>query len=630
VLSALIPTTGAPVSRSGVLAFPPIASPPVTTDPELAEVIWDLEPLVDGEGEAGVMSRLEEAVRRAGALRDRYAGTLEEIDAEGFARLMDELGTLHELAGGAAAFAMLHFAADTSDQARGALVQRVRERGAEIETALLFFDLEWAELPDERAEELLGGPGLERARHHLRTARRYRPYLLSEPEERILAEKDVTSSSAWSRLFAEHTSAIEVELPGGDGAAPEHTPLDVALGRLSSPDREVRRTAADAATAALEPGMRTRAYILNTLVHDKAVEDRLRGYPHWLAARNLANEVSDDSVRALVEAVRSRYDLPQRWYALKARLLGLDRLADYDRSAALRGGEEKIAWGDARETVLESFAPFSGELERLARRFFAERWIDAPARPGKRGGAFCAATVPSVHPYVLLNFDGRRRDVLTLAHELGHGLHFALAGPRGVFEFHTPLTVAETASVFAEELVLARLLDRSPEPEERLALLAESVERAVATVFRQIAMHIFEEAVHRERREQGELSVPRLGELWAATQEEMLGDAVEVTEGYRGWWSYIPHFVNSPGYVYAYAYGLLLALSVYERYLQEGPDFAPRYLEMLGAGGSRSPEELGRIVGIDLEDPGFWASGLELVERTLEQAEDAAHAAGKV
>jgi oligoendopeptidase F len=573
---------------------------------------------------------MEDAVAQAKALHERYAGTLDAIDGAGLAELMDAIAEVHELAGRAGAYAALHFAADTSDPARGALMQKVRERATEIQTTLLFFELQWAALSDERAEELLSAAGLERCRHYLRTVRRYRPYLLSEPEERILAEKEVTSASAWSRLFAEHTSAIEVELPGGDGAEPQRTPLDVALGRLASPDRDVRRAAAGAVTAALQPGLRTRAYIFNTLVHDKAVEDRLRGYPTWLSARNLANEVSDESVQALVGAVRGRYEIPQRWYRLKADILGLDRLADYDRSAEIGVEEERVSWSAARDTVLESFAPFSNELERLARRFFDERWIDAPARPGKRGGAFCAPTVPSEHPFLLLNYDGRRRDVITLAHELGHGLHFVLAGPRGIFEYDTPLTVAETASVFAEQLVLARLLERSPSPEARLSLLAEDIERAVATVFRQVALHDFEDAVHHDRRERGELSVERFGELWAERQEEMLGEAVEVTDGYRAWWSYIPHFINSPGYVYAYAYGELLALSVYERYLEEGPDFAPRYVEMLAAGGSRSPEALGQIVGVDLEDPGFWDAGLALVQRSLDAAEDAARAAGRI
>jgi oligoendopeptidase F len=436
-----------------------------------------------------------------------------------------------------------------------------------------------------------------------------------------MAEKAVTGSSAWSRLFDELTSAIEVQLE-------EKVALDVALSRLASPDREVRRSTAEAVTAALAPGLRTRAYVFNTLLADKAIDDRLRRYPTWLASRNLSNEASDESVEALVEAVRARYELPRRWYRLKAKLLGVERLADYDRMAAVTEDEVTFSFAEAREIVLDCYSSFSPELGALARRFFQERWIDAPVRPGKRGGAFCASAVPSAHPYVMLNYTSRRRDVLTLAHELGHGVHFALAAPQGVFHQGTPLTLAETASVFGETIVFGRLLEQDSSPRSRLALLAENIEGAIATVFRQVAMNRFEHLVHSARREQGELSVERFGELWADSQAEMLGDSVEITEGYRSWWSYIPHFIGSPGYVYAYAYGQLLALSVYERYEQRGADFAPQYLELLAAGGSRSPEELGKIVDVDLADPGFWDAGLALVERQLKAAEEAAGQVG--
>ena len=367
----------------------------------------------------------------------------------------------------------------------------------------------------------------------------------------------------------------------------------------------MRRESAAAVTRALEPGLRTRAFVFNTLLVDKATDDRLRSYEHWLAARNLANEASDESVAALVTAVTGRYELARRWYRLKARLLGIDRLADYDRMAPLAVDEEQVDWQAARELVLDAYGSFSPSLGALAGRFFDERWIDAPPGHGKRGGAFCAYTVPSVHPYVLLNFTGRRRDVLILAHELGHGVHAALAAQQGIFQQGTPLTLAETASVFGEALTFGRLLETSPTPAARLALLAEDIEGAIATVFRQVAMNRFEQLVHTERREVGELSVERFGELWAQTQTELLGDAVEVTDDYRSWWSYIPHFINTPGYVYAYAYGQLLALSVYERYLAEGAGFEERYLELLRSGGSRSPQELGEIVGIDLRRPGL-------------------------
>jgi oligoendopeptidase F len=590
------------------------------TTTELENVAWDLEPLVDGDGEAGADRLLAEADRRATAFAARYAGQVATLEPPALATAVQELGDLSELVGRAGSYAALRFSVDTADPANGALLQRVQERGTAIETQLLFFELEWAALDDERVEELLAADGLETARHHLRTIRRYRPHLLTEPEEKILAEKSVSGSDAWTRLFSEVTSAIRVELDGED----EPVALDVALSRLASPDRAVRAHVAERVTAALQPTMRIRGYIFNTLLADKTTDDRLRSYDTWISSRNLSNEASDESVQALVAAVREAYEIPRRWYRLKARLLGIERLADYDRMASVGGEEPAIAWDDARETVLSSFRDFSGDLADGAQRFFDERWIDAPVRPAKRGGAFCAYTVPSVHPYVMLNYTAKRRDVMTLAHELGHGLHAYLARDRGVFEQHTPLTLAETASVFGETLVFRRLLDEADTPESRLSLLAENIEGSIATVFRQVAMNRFEELVHTARREEGELSLERFDELWTQSQEEMLGDAVEVTEGYGGWWSYVPHFIGTPGYVYAYAYGQLLALSVYGRYLAEGESFVPKYLEMLAAGGSRSPEELAAIAGLDLTDPDFWRSGLDLVREQLELAEAAA------
>ncbi|MGA9284272.1 MAG: M3 family oligoendopeptidase [Solirubrobacteraceae bacterium] len=599
-----------------------------TTDPELQATAWNLDPLVGGDGPDGARRQLTESLERAQAFAASYAGKLSELDSAGLGQAMRELGEIQDLVGRAGTYAGLRFSVDTADPAAGALMQEVQERGTEIETTLLFFELEWAALSDEQAERLLEDERLAFCAHYLRTARRYRSHLLSEPEEKILAEKSVTGASAWSRLFDELTSAIEVRLPADSGAS-ETVALDVALSSLVLPDRELRRATAEAVTEALEPGLRTRAFLFNTLLADKATDDRLRSYPSWLAARNLSNEASDESVAALIEAVRARYELPRRWYRLKARLLGVERLADYDRMAAVTEDEVTYPFAAAREIVLDCYSSFSPKLGAVAKRFFDERYIDAPVRPAKRGGAFCASAVPSVHPYVMLNYTSRRRDVLTLAHELGHGVHFALAADQGIFHQGTPLTLAETASVFGETVVFGRLLEEDSSPSSRLALLAENIEGALATVFRQVAMNRFEDAVHTARRAEGELSVERFGELWYDSQLEMFGDSVEITEGYRSWWSYIPHFIGSPGYVYAYAYGQLLALSVYQRYEESGEELVPRYLELLAAGGSRSPEDLGRIVGIDLADPGFWDAGLDLVERQLSAAEDAARDAGR-
>jgi oligoendopeptidase F len=595
-----------------------------TTEPAagqaLAEARWDVEPLVDERGAEGAIELLDEARERARELAEAHRGRVGELDGVGLAAAMGALERIFDRVGRASTYASLRFAVDTRDPGRGALLQRVRERAAEIETTLLFFDLEWNELADEHAERVLAAPELDLFRHHLRTLRRYRPHQLTEPEERIFTETEVTGSSAFRRLFTEQVASLEVELSGAEAPVP----LMEALSRLEDPDRKRRAEAAGAVTRALVPGLRTRAFIFNTLLADKATKDRLRSYEHWLASRNLSNEASDESVGALIDAVLSRYELARRWYRLKARLLGLKRLAYYDRMAPVAPTEQRIPYAEARELVLECYSGFSGELGEVAAGFFADGRIDAPPGPGKQGGAFCSYAVPSAHPYVMLNYTSRPGDVLTMAHELGHGVHAALARPRGLFEFATPLTVAETASIFGETIVLGRMLERAPDPRARLALLAESLDGAVAAVFRQVAMNRFEDRVHEERRSAGELSAESFEAAWLETQADLLGDSVEPDAEYGSWWSYVPHFIDTPGYVYAYAYGHLLALSVFRRYEERGEDFVPSYLELLRAGGSRSPEDLGLIVGVDLTDPGFWAAGLELIERRLEAAEAAA------
>lgn len=588
-----------------------------------ADIAWDLDPLVDGKGQEGVNQLLDQAEVLTGEL-EQWRGRIAELEVPELAKAMSTLAEIQDRLGRAGSWVSLRFSVDTADPARGASMQKFQEQATELSTRLIFLELEWAEVPEQRASVLLESEELAFCRYYLESARRYRPHLLTEPEEKILAEKDVTSSSAWSRLFDELSSAIVVELPEGP------TSLEQGLSRLGSPDRDDRRIAADAITVALEPGLRTRAYVFNTLMADKTTDDRLRSYSSWVASRNLANQASDSSVQALVDAVVDRYDIPQRWYRLKAQLLGVDRIADYDRNASVASIEEEFSWSEATEIVLDSYGSFSSELAGVVNTFINDNWIDAPVRPGKRPGAFCAYTVPSAHPFLLLNWTSRRRDVLTLAHELGHGLHAYLAREQGVFHQSTPLTLAETASVFGETVTFGRLLSDTTDPNARLALLAESLEGQIATVFRQIAMNRFENAVHTHRREIGELSTEDFADAWESTQRAMLGDAVELTPGYRSWWSYIPHFIGSPGYVYAYAYGQLLALAVYARYETEGDAFVPAYLDMLRAGGSKSPEDLGRIVGVDLADPRFWDGGLAIIDAQLSAAEQAARDAGRL
>jgi oligoendopeptidase F len=360
--------------------------------------------------------------------------------------------------------------------------------------------------------------------------------------------------------------------------------------------------------------------VYNAILLDKSVDDRLRGYATWISSRNLANETTDEAVQALIDAATSRYDVPQRYYRLKARMLGLERLDHYDRFAPLAEDTARVPWQEARDLVVGAYADFAREAGDVVERFFARSWIDAPVRPDKRHGAFCATNVPGVHPYILLNYTGDRRSVLTLAHELGHGLHGALAQPLGLYNASTPLTTAETASVFGEALTFKRLLAAEDDPQRRLGLLAGRLEDAIATVFRQIAMNRFEEAAHTERRSAGELSVERLGELWIEQQTALFADSVGI-DGYTPWWSYVTHFTGVPGYVYAYAYGFLFSLAIYRRYEQEGDALVEPYLDLLRAGGSRSPEQLAAIVGLDLSDPAIWASGIEALAAELDEAE---------
>ena len=609
---------------------PTESADPTAADLTAAEIAWNLETLIEGTDVDTLLDRSDTLTEQL----EGYRGRVESLDAGELATAMQTMADLQEVQGRVGYYAMLRFSENTADPERGALMMKVQERSTTLATKLVFFELEWAAVDETKVEELLSDPRLDFCAHHLRSMHRYRNHMLSEPEEQLLTEKSVSGASAWVRLFDEQTSAITVDLPaalvGGEGDEPATVPLEAALSMLQAPDRDVRRTAAEAVTAGLEPGLRTRAFIFNTLLLDKSVDDRLRNYPTWISERNLSNEASDESVQALVDAVVNRYDLPQRWYSLKAKVLGLDRLADYDRMASVADDETSIGWDEARTVVLDAYRSFSPELADVATRFFDEQWIDAPTRPGKRPGAFCAYTVPSHHPYVLLNWTSRPRDVATLAHELGHGLHAYLAREQGVFHQSTPLTLAETASVFGEAVTNNALLAQLEDPDARFALLASTLEDSIATVFRQVAMNRFEDSVHTARRGEGELSVERIGDLWVASQEAMLGDSVEITEGYRNWWSYIPHFIGTPGYVYAYAYGQLLALSVYARYTERGETFVPAYLELLRAGGSTTPAELGRIVDCDLEDPGFWDAGLDIVEAQLDAATAAAEAAGRL
>jgi len=486
----------------------------------------------------------------------------------------------------------------------------------------VFFELEWVAVPEDRAAERLTAPELEGRRHHLASARRYRPHVLSEPEEKIAEDLANTGARAWSRLFDEVMSAARFRL--GEAGDSREVSEEEVLSRLYDPDREQRREAARSLTAGLKENERVLAYVFNVLTQDKATRDRLRHYPHAKRSRNLGNEIDDATVEALLSAAERRYSTVRRYYRLKARLLGLERLEDFDRYAPIDTAVRQLGFDEAREIVIDAYRRFAPRMGEIAGLFFERRWVDAELRRGKRSGAFSASTVPNAHPYVLLNYTGNLRDVMTVAHELGHGVHQYLARERGLFEQDTPLTTAETASVFGEMLVFRRLLSKETDPRVRLALLCGKLEDAFATVSRQVAMTRFEESLHAARRAEGELPVARIDELWMASNQAMFGDTVHLNEHYSSWWLYIPHFVHSPFYCYAYAFGELLVLALLRRYDAEGEAFVPKYLELLRAGGSDAPPTLLARLGLDIDDPDFWDGGLQVLDEMVSEAETTA------
>ena len=586
----------------------------MTTTTGAEDVHWDLTHLYSHLKGRETNLELVAAKQMSEGFASRLRGHLMELDAVLFADAIEELQAIQEKVEKAQTFAYLNFATDSRIPQRGAFLQHVEEEAAVVATNLLFFELEWAAMPEEHVEELLADPAMEEWRHFLQAIRRYQPHLLTEPEEKLMTEKSVTGRSSWVRLFTQVADAISVKLDG------EEVTLEQALANLYLPDREARQRAGKAVTEALEPGLAVRTYIFNTILADHSLDDRLRHYPSWIAGRNLGNEISDETVQALVDAVTSRYDIPARWYKLKGKLLGIDELNEHDRYAPLSPDEAEVDWDTAREIVLDAYRSFSPSMASIAAGFF-DGYIDAPPGPGKQGGAFSHPAVPSAHPYVMLNYTGRRRDVMTLAHELGHGVHQVLANRRGLFNAATPLTLAETASIFGETVTFGRLLSEEHNPTARLALLGGRIEDMAASIFRQIAMNRFEDAVHNARRDEGELSSDDIAEHWIATQRDMFGDSLTITDEYRSWWSYIPHFIHTPGYVYAYAFGNLLALAVYARYEKEGEPFVESYLQLLAAGGSDTPDNLGRLVGVDLTDPNFWSAGLQVVDELVSEAE---------
>ena len=577
------------------------------------DVRWQLADLYDST--EVLEDDLRTAADEAEAFAKRYRSQIAACSAEELADALADYEAVQDRLGRASTYAFLNWATDTNDPERGALLQKVKEQATQIEQQLLFLEVELARLSDAQAEAFIEADALAGYRHYLETERLQKEHVLSEPEEKILSEKNVTGRSAWTRFFDETMGAMRFELDG------EELTRQEILKKLYEPDRDLRRRAALAFTEGLDERERELTYVFNTVLADKASSDRLRGYDHWLESRNLSNEVDGETVEALIDAVTGRYDLVARFYRLKRDLLDLDELMDYDRYAPVGEADTRYGWSDARDMVLGAYGDFHPQMRDVAGRFFDEAWIDAPPAPGKRGGAFSHGAVPSAHPYVLLNYTGKPRDVQTLAHELGHGVHQTLAREQGVLQASTPLTTAETASVFGEMLVFQRLLAQEEDPRSRLKLLVSKIDDTLATVFRQTAMNRFEEKIHTARRSEGELPPERFSALWMETQEAMFDGSVTLGDHYRRWWSYIPHFLHTPGYVYAYAFGELLVLALYARYEAEGDGFSERYLDLLRAGGSDWPDALVAPLDADLTEPSFWQEGLGEIEALIERAE---------
>jgi oligoendopeptidase F len=578
------------------------------------DVKWNLADLYSGYSDPQIEKDIAFCENEAAAINRKYADKMETLGAEELHDLVARLEKLETLMGRLFTFAFLNFATHTNDQQVGAFLQRMREIGSRIGQDTVFFELGWNKLPGKTAEKLLQNKVLGHYRHYLENMRKYAAHLLSQVEEKLLLEWAPVGRGSWTSLFEK----IMGHMKFGEKKRTE----EEVLADLYKADRKVRKQAACDLTEGLKSQLHILTHVFNTLLADKMINDRLRKYPAWISSMNLGNELEEKTVQVLINAVITRYDIPQRYYRLKQKMLGIDELLDYDRYAPVPCLPEKIiTWSEAKTMVLDAFAKFSPPMAEIAGYFFENKWIHAPVQDGKRGGAFAHPCVPEVHPYVLVNYTGNLRDVSTVAHELGHGVHQYLASEQGYYNSNTTLVLSETASVFAELLVFNSQLEMLEKKEERNAFICQKLESIFATVFRQISMNRFEDKVHNARRDQGELKTEEVTAMWLKTQNEMFGDSVILSEDYGIWWSYIPHFLHTPGYVYSYAFGELLVLALYGLYKKEGASFVPKYLELLSAGGSETPYTLLEPFGVNPDDPDFWDGGLKIIDEMLELVE---------
>ncbi|GGD95191.1 oligoendopeptidase F [Aureimonas endophytica] len=582
---------------------------------------WDLSDLYAAMDAPEIEADLERGDAMATAFGARWRGRLAETAAEpgggALAEALADYEALEEILGRLISYAGLVYSGDTSDSAKAKFYGDIQGRITEISSRLLFFPLELNRVPDELLDAAMAAnAALAHYRPWIVDLRRDKPFQLEDRVEELFHEKAMTGRNAWNRLFDETMTALRFEVGGEDLA------LEETLNLLQDEHRDRRRAAGEALAKVFAENLRIFTLITNTLAKDKEISDRWRGFEDVADSRHLANRVERPVVDALAGAVRANYSaISHRYYALKARWLGLDALEFWDRNAPLpQAPRREIAWDEARRTVLSAYSGFSTEMAEIADRFFEKRWIDAAIRPGKAPGAFAHPTVPSAHPYVLLNYLGKPRDVMTLAHELGHGVHQVLAGPQGALMAPTPLTLAETASVFGEMLTFRSLLDGAADPRERKGLLAAKVEDMINTVVRQVAFYQFERELHEERRN-GELTSARIGEIWLKVQGESLGPAIRLGAGYETFWTYVPHFIHSPFYVYAYAFGDCLVNSLYAVYQHSEAGFQQKYFDMLRAGGTKHHSELLAPFGLDASDPTFWSKGLSVISGFIDELE---------
>lgn len=591
-------------------------------------ICWNLDDLYQGLKDPTIKADQQSVLRDAKAFDEAYRGRVGDLTPEALKEALARMEGLLSTSLRSLIYTHLVFAADTANPRHGASLQAAKEANTLVNEHLIFFELEFQQIPEDKARTLLENPELQPYRHFLEKQRKLTPHTLKEGEEKIMATKENTGSGAFQRLFDETVSALSCQItqPGG---ASRTVSLATALSEFYRPEREKREAAAKAITTVLQDNQRLLTYVFNNLVQNHADNDRLRNRSHPMLARNLSNEIEQPQVDALLEACDGGMPLVARYYRLKKRLLGLDTLYDYDRYAPISSDLPACGFAEGRQIVLDAYGSFSPRMAEIAAYFFEHNWIDAETRPGKQGGAFSASTLPQLHPYILLNYTDNLRDVMTLAHEMGHGIHQYLSRERGLLQMDTPLTTAETASVFGEMLTFHKLMSDQTEPSRQLALLAGKLEDIFATVFRQAAMTRFEQKLHAARRERGELDAAEIGALWMETNKPMFEDSVTLSEGYAHWWGYIGHFVHSPFYCYAYSFGELLVLALYRQYEEEGERFVPKYLDLLAAGGSEDPGTLVGRMGLNLSDADFWQMGVDLIAGMVDKAEQLAEKLAK-